>query len=143
MKNRPVHNAVEISEMWASEKETLIFSDQMTAPAYDIFLSYSRKDYTRAQEFYLALESKGWLTFFDQQEIRPGDQFPMTIQRAASALIWLLFCCHGNQFAVHGSTEKQRLAPITAPCFPCSLNALVTRQLGHFLRAFKCIIASI
>jgi len=54
----------------------------MPASDYDIFLSYSRKDYNRAQEVYLSLSRK-WSTFFDQEEIRPGDQFPVAIQHAA------------------------------------------------------------
>lgn len=67
----------------------------MDSSDYDIFLSYSRKDYNRAQKVYHAL-SRQWLTFFDQVEMRPGDHFPMAIQHAAERAHLVLVLLSSN-----------------------------------------------
>lgn len=84
----------------------------------DIFLSYSRKDLSRAKALARALESCGWEVWWDEQ-IRAGDRFDRTIeqilpQSACVVVLWSYQSVASDfvRSEARWASKKGRLIPV-------------------------------
>src|ERR1700682_4529288 len=60
-----------------------------TSQQFDVFLSYKREDEAWTKQLALDLESRGVRVWRDQEEIRPGDEYPDALEnglRSSKAL---------------------------------------------------------
>lgn len=71
----------------------------MTSPAYDVFVSYARKDATQARLIRDRLVGLGLSVFFDVDGIDTGEEFPVVIDRAVKSARCVLGLWSRNAFA--------------------------------------------
>jgi len=66
--------------------------------AYDVFISYSRKDSKIAEEICSALSAAGLTYFIDREGIAAGQNFPQVLAEAVDASTVFLFLASRNSF---------------------------------------------
>ena len=59
-------------------------------PRNAIFISYTREDLAAVQELKAGLEAAGLPVWFDQQSLKPGDNFNPQIEQYISTVVQLL-----------------------------------------------------
>lgn len=75
---------------------------------YDIFISYRRSDgYAVAENFYLALEKRGYRVFFDKKDIKTGE-FPKEIEKSINQSNEFL-CIVTNDYFGFNKDGQQRI----------------------------------
>jgi hypothetical protein len=65
---------------------------------YDVFLSYSSKDQTLVRELAERLKNDGLRVWFDEWEIRAGDNIPFKVEQGLESSRHLLLCMSANAF---------------------------------------------
>ena len=68
--------------------------------SYDVFLSHSAKDKPVVRELAQRLKADGLRVWFDEWEIRPGDQISRRIEDGLEKSRTLVLCMSANAFAL-------------------------------------------
>lgn len=103
---------------------------------YDVFLSYSHNDSAWVKEFVTTLKSAGITTWFDADDIKPGDNWQSAIQQAlreSNTLVLVLSKNNVNSpwtFFELGAAvaDKKRIIPVLAGDLDISQIPLLVRN---------------
>ena len=104
---------------------------------YDVFLSYSHKDMAWAKEFATTLKNRGVTTWFDDDNLQPGDNWGKSIEQAlreSNTLVLVLSQSNVNSpwtFFELGAAfaDKKRIIPVLAEDVDISQVPLPVRKL--------------
>jgi len=96
----------------------------MVASRYDVFLSYSRTDSERVLPLRDALQSLGYLVFFDVQSIKPGDPWKERLECSIRASRTLVLCWSANaEGSDYIAFEYARAEALHKPVIPWLLDS--------------------
>jgi TIR domain len=103
---------------------------------YDVFLSYSHKDMAWVKEFATTLKNCGVTTWFDDNDIKPGDNWQEAIEQAlreSNTLVLVLSQSNVNSpwtFFELGAAvaDKKRIIPVLAGDIDISQVPLLVRN---------------
>lgn len=85
------------------------------APAFDVFISYSRRDATLVSPFYGALIDRGLQVFMDKTSLSPGDVWPDRIDQAVTrAKVFMPFISEAFNSSKYCTQESDLAAILCA-----------------------------